>query len=123
MPKNAVIMLVDDDADDRDFFCEALKKVSPSTQCIAVERAKDCVLQLDRMHAPPLVIFLDIDMSFINGFQLMSLLKESNEFKAIPVVMYSTSKLLDETMTAKRRGALDFFVKPSSFNEIKHVIQ
>jgi len=114
-------LIVDDDADDREMFCEALLEVIPNCNCRTATNGRRAVLALDEGEIElPDLIFLDINMPVMDGWQCLSKLKETKAYKAIPVIMYSTSSYPDDFEKAHHLGALCFFTKPSSFNELKN---
>jgi CheY-like chemotaxis protein len=113
-------LIIDDDADDREMFCEALMEVIPDCICYKVPNGRRAIAALDNeeMDIPDLV-FLDINMPVMNGWQCLGKLKETQAYQAIPVIMYSTSSYREDLEKAQDLGALCFFTKPSSFREIK----
>lgn len=113
-------LIVDDDTDDREMFCEALQQVVPDCICHNAPNGRRAILALDEGEIErPDLIFLDINMPLMNGWQCLSKLKESAAYKAIPVIMYSTSSYPEDVEKADRLGALCFFIKPSNFRELK----
>jgi len=54
----------------------------------------------------PSIIFLDLNMPGMSGWECIAILKESEANKDIPVVMYSTSKHAEEISRAKAAGAI-----------------
>lgn len=99
------ILLVDDDADDRDFFQEGLRQIDPATACIT---AKDGKRALELLRDPgfllPSYIFLDLRMPRINGKQCLIQLKSHGRLRFIPVIIYSTSQELKGIQRFKRPG-------------------
>ena len=86
------IMIVDDDADDRILFCEAVRQVDDSILCL---QAEGSVTALDLLQGKkkPDFIFLDLNMPGINGRQFMRQLKTMPSVSNIPVIIYTTSTL------------------------------
>jgi CheY-like chemotaxis protein len=116
-------LIVDDDDDDREMFCEALQEVNPDCQCYTAQNGRRAITALeDGEIDKPDLIFLDINMPVMNGWQCLSKLKESETYKAIPVIMYSTSSYPEDVKSAQRLGALCFFSKPSRFTELKNIL-
>jgi len=60
----------------------------------------------------PAVIFMDINMPNINGYDLCSLLRKSQKFKDIPIVMLTGRDGMIDRVRAKIVGANDYLTKP-----------
>jgi CheY-like chemotaxis protein len=112
--------LADDDADDAELFCEALAAVNPSIAC---EHAANGRILLDKIRnqetALPDIIFLDINMPEMNGWDSLTELKKHSSLREIPVVMYSTSSTYRDMQAAKKLGANFFYTKPDNFRQLK----
>jgi len=117
-------LLVDDDADDTELFCEALGEIDTSIHCYFATYGKEAFQKLDDKEFPlPDIIFLDINMPQMNGWRCLTRLKESDAYKGIPVVMYSTSSNSKDIEIASDLGALFFFTKPSDFKQLKEFLK
>lgn len=66
----------------------------------------------------PKVIFLDINMPDINGYDLCSLLRKSQKFKDIPIVMLTGRDGMIDRVRAKIVGATDYLTKPCDPNKL-----
>ncbi len=114
------ILLIDDDGDDREFFCEALECSTIQAVCHTAPEGRKGLNQLEKKEIEiPDLIFLDINMPIMNGWQCLSILKQKEEYKHIPVIMYSTSSFPEDINKAQQLGALCFFSKPRGFNHLK----
>lgn len=119
-----IFLLADDDVDDRELFCEALAKVDPSILCYCVTDGKQALkLLASKESEKPQIIFLDINMPGMNGWECLKELKANEQYKDIPVVMYSTSNHKREASISIDLGALCFFCKPSDFVELKDILK
>ena len=113
-------LIVDDDTDDRELFCEALTEVMPNSICYNAPNGRRAITALENREIDlPDLIFLDINMPVMNGWQCLSQLKENEAYKNIPVIIYSTSSYPEDIEKALHYGALCFFSKPSSFKDLK----
>jgi len=116
-------LLVDDDNDDRELFSEALATVNPIIICDLAADAEEALLKLDsREFDSPDVIFLDINLPVMTGWQFLTKLKSQEQYKDIPVIMYSTSNNQRDRDTAKDLGALCFITKPSAFKKLQNTL-
>jgi CheY-like chemotaxis protein len=120
------ILLIDDDPDDQLFFRDAIQLISPDLHCELTSSFKEAIKQLE---LPPLpdYIFMDLNMPVTNGFDCLDYLKNQNRYKDIPVVIFSTSKNLNDINRTKLLGAKWFLTKPDDFNvlckKLKKIIQ
>jgi CheY-like chemotaxis protein len=120
------IMLIDDDPDDQVFFRDALQTIQPDINC---ELTSSCQEAFRLLEAPPLpeFIFMDLNMPVMNGFDCLVYLKNQKEYKDIPVVIFTTSKNLNDISKTKQLGAKWYMTKPDDFNllctKLKKIIQ
>ena len=107
--------LADDDPDDLELFDEALRGIDSSIEFNFASNGKELIekLRLDGHTAQ--IIFLDINMPEMNGWECLENLKKEDQLKDIPVIMYSTSSTEAYGKRAIKSGALAFYVKPHSF--------
>lgn len=113
-----VVLNVDDDPEDREFFCDALREIDPSINCLIAGSAMEALALLQESTSLPDYIFLDINMPMMDGKQCLKALKSIPEYQAIPVVMYSTSTDTREIRECYELGAEDFLIKPHSFEKL-----
>lgn len=118
-----IILLADDDIDDTEMFCEALTNIDDNLICHCSTNGNDLFTKLNEISKNPDLIFLDLNMPVLNGWQCLKILKEDQRFKDIPVIMISTSSHKGEIATAMDLGALCYFVKPNSFKEFTHILE
>ncbi len=111
------ILLVDDDVDDQVYFLDAINEINPSIECKLANNGLEA-LQSIKITPAFDVIFLDLNMPIMNGFECLSSLKENEQYKNIPVVIFTTSKNLHDIERTKELGASLFFTKPTSFNTL-----
>jgi len=124
------ILLADDDMDDRIFFDKALQEIPVDTTLHTVNNGEELMKYLteneDRL---PDVLFLDLSMPRKTGFECLVEIKENEKFKALTVIMFTTSftrgiELEDNLKTTlSRMGAQEYIRKPGDFAEYRTVIQ
>lgn len=123
-PNEKVFLLADDDSDDADLFREALLELDPS---IIFYHAPDGLVIWEKLEdkslLPPQIIFLDINMPGMNGWQCLAKLKNTEAYKKIPVIIYSTTSNKREVEIAQDLGACCFITKPNDFKILKQVLQ
>jgi CheY-like chemotaxis protein len=119
------IFLADDDADDRMFFKDALKKVSVPTQLTLSNDGLELMSNLETVTEPPPpdVIFLDLNMPRKNGFQCLEEIRKAPKLKNIPIVIFSTSAHEDAVDKTYHHGANHYICKPHSFDLLVKAIE
>ena len=114
------ILLVDDDEDDRQFFADALEGLELNTDLCQLENGKSCMeyLLADTENTPDLV-FLDLNMPIMNGFECLEAIRNTPHLKELLVAIYSTSSAERDIEETFEKGANIYIKKPSSFSELK----
>jgi CheY-like chemotaxis protein len=113
-----IILHVDDDSEDSEFFCEALREIDASTQFRTASNGREALKSLNSSTDLPDYIFLDINMPLMDGKTCLAEMKKNNRFKNIPVIMYSTTSDTNEIRECYKLGASDFLIKPNDFNKL-----
>lgn len=115
------LLVVDDDADDREMLKEALKDLKVNHELIEAHDGMDALSKLQELSKKgnlPCLIVLDINMPKMDGRETFVSLRNDSELSKIPIVIFSTSdSLLDKTFFQHHNAA--YFVKPINFTELK----
>jgi CheY-like chemotaxis protein len=119
------ILYADDDADEIDFFCHALKIIDYSVECITAHDGRQALDVLDKISMPDL-IFLDLNMPRLNGKECLRLIKNNERLKQIPVVIYSNAASKKDIDELYQIGAFKFLRKhfdiPGLCRELKSLV-
>ena len=110
------ILLVDDDLDDSYIFDVALREVSSTIKLTRENSCEQIIKALDDCN--PDLIFLDINLPKVDGFDCLKFIHENAVHCNIPIVMYSSSHNPKEIVYAYEFGASLFFSKPSKFADL-----
>jgi len=117
-----LLLLADDDIDDTEMFCEALAVVDKDVICHCAKNGREALKILSDLNEKPQLIFLDLNMPVLSGWDCLKIIKKDLRFKEIPVIMISTSSHQNDMHTASELGAICYFVKPNSFTDLKNVL-
>ncbi len=118
------IFLAEDDADDREFFEDALKQLTIQTKLTLSNNGLELMSNLESVTKPaPHVIFLDLNMPFKNGFQCLQEIRNTPKLKDIPVVIFSTTASEDAINKTYEYGANYYICKPHSFQLLVKAIE
>ncbi len=120
MHKPQVILLVDDDPDDRDFFCEALRKSGHTNHVLHAENGADAIAKLEKLQKSgnlPCLIILDINMPIMDGRTALHKIREEMNLTETPIAIFTTTKPFDGENLI-HRYAIDIIEKPVSISGI-----
>ena len=70
----------------------------------------------------PHVVLLDLRLPRVDGIDVLKAIKESDELKAIPVVVLTTSEAEKDVARAYYNHANSYLVKPVGFEEFKKLM-
>ncbi|MCV2483580.1 response regulator [Flavobacterium sp. SH_e] len=118
-----IILLADDDRDDAEMFCEALADIDENIICHCAENGSEALKMIEKQNEIPEVVFLDLNMPIMNGWECLKQLKSDDRYKNIPVIMISTSSYKNDMDTAANLGAVCYFIKPNNFKDLKDVLR
>lgn len=104
----SLIMIVDDSPTEVHVMKTALEK--HGFQTMSAADGREC-LELAREKRPDL-IFMDVVMPGLNGFQATRTLSRDPETRSIPIVMVTTKDQESDRVWGMRQGAVDYLVKP-----------
>lgn len=128
MNPTPVILMADDDPEDRDLTREAFAETGFDIDFRAVESGPALFKYLsescnDDTRSPwPHLILLDLNMPGLDGMSVLQRLKQSDAMAALPVIVLTTSCDDDDVEKAYKFGAQSFVTKPVSFDSLVHVL-
>ena len=115
---NKTILLVDDDHDDQLLFMLALEEIGKNISCHVAKNGQEALSILTDTLSPDL-IFLDLNMPVMNGFDFLAEREKDERLKNIPVVIFSTTSDLGTVKKTYEMGANVFFKKPNDFPTLR----
>lgn len=115
------VFCADDDEDDRLFFYDALKDRSDLDVRICASGLELVKAVRNRGSAPALV-FLDINMPGMNGFDVLERLSDLLKTGSVRIIMLTTGADPASTERCRNLGADYFIEKPSSFVELQKAL-
>lgn len=129
--KTLIILMADDDADDRLLAMEAMHEsrvlnelhfVEDGVQLLNYLRGKD--LYSDRALYPmPGLILLDLNMPKKDGREALAEIKADPRLRRIPVVILTTSKAEADMVKGYDLGAASYITKPVTFDALVELMR
>jgi CheY-like chemotaxis protein len=121
--KPLLIVLAEDDEDDRLFFKEAIDKVKIKT---ILNTVNDGVELMEYLANPenirPHVVFLDLNMPRKGGIECLEEIRANKDFNDLTIAIYSTSASDNDIEETFVKGANIYIRKPNDFKVLQKVI-
>jgi CheY-like chemotaxis protein len=129
--KSIVILMADDDADDRLLAKDALAECRLANELHFVENGEELLDYLHRRgkyvnlaNSPrPGLILLDLNMPKKDGRESLKEIKDDPRLRTIPVVVLTTSRADTDISRIYELGANSFITKPVSFDSLVEVMK
>ena len=126
-----VVLLADDDEEDRMLACDALAESRLSNDITCVTDGEDLMDYLRRQgkYAPPAaaprpgLILLDLNMPKKDGREALREIKADPALRQISVVVLTTSKAEEDIYSCYDSGASSFITKPITFEGLVDVMK
>jgi CheY-like chemotaxis protein len=119
-PESVYFLYADDDQDDQDFFRSMISEIDQNIGSVVVENGLELLQFLNHIREGsrlPCCIVLDINMPIWDGIRTLKALKVEDNFRNIPVIMFTTSRSLRDNELCLKLGAQAYITKPVNHNE------
>lgn len=125
MNRRGPIIIIEDDADDREIFQDVFNALPYKNEVIFFEEGYAALAYLTETEIEPFIIFSDINMPKLNGIELREKVEQNEDLrvKSIPFLFFSTNAEQQHVIDAYSKSVQRFFIKPSAFEEIKETIE
>lgn len=124
-----IILMADDDADDRLLAKEALAE---SRVVNTLEFVEDGVELLDYLNSDgvyadnpkplPGLILLDLNMPRMDGLEALAKIKQNPRLRLIPIIVLTTSSAEEDLISSYELGAASFLSKPVTFDGLVNLM-
>jgi CheY-like chemotaxis protein len=117
------ILLVEDDSVDIMTVERALKDSQIPNPLIHPRDGSEAIKYLnDAKNKKPCIIFLDLNMRGVDGFEFLQRIKADSKLKKIPVVVITVSKNADDISKCFKLGVAGYVIKPRDYKEFVQMI-
>ena len=120
--KIKTILYIDDDEDDCSIFESALTSFNERYNLTYVHSAIEALKLLKLGKVSPDLIFVDLNMPRLNGFEFLQEVKKIRGF-SIPVVVISTSRNETDIARAMELGARGYIPKPDTYSLLCDILR
>jgi CheY-like chemotaxis protein len=121
-----LILVADDDEDDRLLVGEALREWNPAVEIRFAANGQILIDYLESCHANgtslekpcPDLILLDLNMPEKNGREALREIRTHDRLKSIPIIIFSTSSDQEDIDFCHAQGANSYICKSSDFQRL-----
>jgi two-component system sensor histidine kinase/response regulator len=112
-------LVVDDCRLPADTLCQMLRLLDVDAH--VAYGSTPAILYLSQV--TPDVVFLDINMPGVGGFEVLSFLKREPRMAHVPVVFVTADDSPETAAQARKEGAIALIIKPATIESIENVLQ
>jgi len=118
------ILMIEDNECDIDIISNIFEK---SRYPIALSIARSAEEALDFLYKEktnkmPTIIFLDLHLPLMSGFEFLDTINECDNLRMIPVIIMSTSDNQLDIMNAYQKCISCYLTKPMDIDEFEHMV-
>jgi class 3 adenylate cyclase len=113
------ILVVDDDATNRELLCRRLGREGHAVVEAAGGRAALALIEAE----PFDLVLLDLMMPEMDGIETLASLRRARSLSELPVIMVTSRSATDDVVAALRHGANDYLTKPLEFRVVMARVQ
>lgn len=117
-----IILYAEDDYDDFESVKEALDQISDHQLLLHAKNGEEAVSFIRNATILPSLVVLDLNMPIMDGKEVLKWMKNQEEYKSIPVMVFTTSSREDDVKLCQKHSCT-FFRKPTLYRDLLHVAQ
>jgi two-component system, response regulator len=131
MPNEVEILLVEDSPEDAELTIRALRRNKIAHEIQVVEDGVEALDFLfcrgshgDRSFShPPKLVLLDLKLPKVDGLEVLQAIRADERTRAIPVVIFTSSKQQKDVIKGYKLGVNAFVQKPVDFEQFGEAIR
>jgi CheY-like chemotaxis protein len=124
------ILIAEDDDDDKLLIIKAFQKTLYKENIICVSDGEELMNYLQKtsnsenaLFPIPHIILMDLNMPRKDGKTTLQEIKTHEEYKKIPVIIFTTSNLKEDIQMTYKMGSSSFITKPGNFKDLVKITQ
>ncbi len=126
-PELPSVLLVEDSDEDADTFATALERSGLVATVHRVASGDACIAWFTASRQTPTLVIMDLNMPGMDGRQALLFIKSAPLFKAIPVIIFSTSSSEQDRDLCFQAGANAYHIKslryPDHLQTVQNLLQ
>ena len=131
LKQNGTILLVEDDQDDIFIFKRALVAANVLNPVVVLSNGQAVIDYLSHQgeysslekNPLPFVIFLDLKLPYLDGFEVLTWIRQQPQLNSVVVVVLSGSDESRDHKKAYELGARSYLLKPPGAQDIREFME
>ena len=125
MNKKGPVIVIEDDLDDQGFLTEIFRRLNHPNKLVFFQHSSQAYDFLSTTEEIPFLILSDVNMPYVNGFDLKTKIKANCEsgVQCVPFLFFSTISTTNILVDAYTTSTQGFFIKDSSLVELEITIK
>ena len=125
MNKTGPIIVIEDDAEDKEILVEIFKNLDYKNSIIYFSDGEEALQYLKDTRTKPFLILSDINMPRLSGFELRQRIhtNEDLNLKCIPYLFFTTTSTQKAIIDAYSQSVQGFFVKANSVGKLENTLK
>ena len=126
MNERKTLLVVEDDADDRQLMLDVIQQVNPLVKLVFAENGLEALDYLDKIKGDPsqmpCLIVLDLNMPYVDGKETYQRIRDNSSLSAVPVIIF-TSSLNPNDRALFEKAGVTFFSKPDHYSVMSEIVK
>jgi CheY-like chemotaxis protein len=116
-----IVLLAEDDEDNRDLVSFVVKRSRLDIQLEIAENGQEAVEKA--IATNPALILMDMQMPVMDGWHAVPILKSDDRTKHIPIIAFTAQAKPEDKARTKEMGCVEHYTKPMDPEELLSLIQ
>jgi CheY-like chemotaxis protein len=126
--EEGAVLIVEDDADDRDLLARAFKKAGITVPLQFAKDGDEAVAYLSNAaegsaQDRPSIVLLDLKLPRRSGFEVLDWIKQHASLRRVPVIILTSSRESVDLERAYDLGANSYLVKPARPEALRQMVE
>lgn len=121
--EQAGIVFLEDSETDFELAVHGIRGVAPGVTCRRFETRRDLDEYAVSGSEVPKLLVIDIRLPDGNGLEAIPTLRSRDQFRDVPIVVFTSSSNPEHVRFAHKAGAADYRVKPLDVREYIRIVQ
>jgi len=114
------LLYIDDSFADRTLLTEIIAQIAPEID-VALAENGEAGLEYLKKNPKPSLVLLDLNMPGMDGFEVLTIIKNDDRLKSLPVIVFSVTTASTHINQVYKFGANAFVNKSLTLDEYKSI--